>query len=368
MESRQAEPVAAFAGNGPKVFRLSGATYWPLAGSERYPGQGLDGIFEYMRLQRTLLAGSGIILLDENDPCPRRTSVVPAWSTELFDKAVIAAGGIVRNKYILRYPADRSEQGYLFAHLENKRDDAKLSEMFAGTEDCGWRVVFPEHLVREAELPEKYVGDRELMNIFSFPLAAHFLSRNGHPAKFSGEGPSIAFGPAAATLDDAAMRRGVAIDLYAARLLAKRGMDTGLAKYAAPTPFYTHEDAQGRKFAVFGFDSMSLDFATYAGSHRAALADALEFFGAEVPCRVESDSRVYQMVKRDPRTGELAVLVENLSDVPADVKVLVGGKATVVSALRGDFRAISGGLSLEGLPPHEFAAVRIRLQTEDKNK
>lgn len=364
-----ADIVAAFAGNGPKVLRLSGATYWPLAGSERYSGQGLDGVFEYMRLQRTILAGSGITLLDENDPCPRRTSVVPAWATELFDKAVIATGGIVRNKYILRYPADRSEQGYLFAHLENKRDDAKLSAMFAGTEDCGWRVMFPAHLAREAELPEKYVGDRELMNIFSFPLAAHFLVRNGYPAKFSGEGPSIVFGPAAATLDDAAMRRGVALDLYAARLLAKRGIDTGLVKCAAPPPFYTHVDAQGRRFAVLGFDAMELDFASYAtGSHRAALAEALTFFGVGVPCRVESDSYIYQMVKRDPRTGELSVLVENLSNDPADVNVLIGGKATVVSALRGDFRAAPDGFALEGLAPHEFVAVRIQLQLNDKKE
>ena len=358
--------VAAFAGNGPKVFRLSGATYWPLAGSERYPGQGLDGVFEYMRLQRTLLAGSGITLLDENDPHPRRTSVVPAWATELFDKTVIAAGGIVRNKYILRYPADRSEQGYLFAHLENKRDDAKLSAMFAGTEDCGWRVVFPEHLVREAEMPGKYVGDRELMNVFSFPFAAHFLALNGHPSKFSGEGPSIAFGPAAATLDDAAMRRGVLLDRYAACILEKRGIDTGLSGISGKSGLATHANAQGRKFAVFGFDAMSLDFVSYAaGSHRTALAETLEFFGAEVPCRVESGSHVYQMVKRDPRTDELSVLVENLSDAPADVKVLVGGKAAVASALRGEFRAVPGGFALENLAPHEFAAVRIRLQSKE---
>ena len=359
--------VAAFAGNGRKVLRLSGATYWPLAGSERYPGQGLDGVFEYMRLQKAILAGSGITLLDENDPCPRRTSVVPAWSTELFDKATIAIGGIVRNKYVLRYPADRSEQGYLFAHLENKRDDAKLSAMFAGTEDCGWRVVFPEHLVREAELPEKYVGDRELMNLFSFPYAAHFLARNGHPSKFSGDGPSVVFGPAAATLDDAAMRRGVVLDLYAARLLAKRGVDTGLAGRAATPPLFTHEDSHGRRFAVFGFDAMELDFAAYsAGAHRAALAEAMAFLGAETPCRVESGSSVYQIVKRDPRTGELAVLVENLSDSPADVKVVCGGKADVTAALRGEFRAMPGGLALEGLAPHEFAAVRFSISRNEK--
>ena len=355
------EIVSAFAGGGPKVFRLSGATYWPLAGSERYPGQGLDGIFEYMRLQKEFLSNRGIVLLDENDPCPRRTSVVPAWSTELFDKATIAIGGIVRNKYVLRYKADRSEQGYLFAHLENKRDDKHLAAIFDGMEDCGWRVVFPEHLAREAELPEKYVGDRSLMNVFSFPLAAHFLVRNGHPTRFSGDGgPSVAFGPSAATLDDAAMRRGVLLDLYAARLLERRGVDVGLAKHAVSPPFYTHADSQGRKFAVFGFDAMSLDFATYAtGAHRAELAAALDFFGATVPCRVESGAHVWHIVKRDPNTGDIAVLVENLSDVPADVKIVTGGGARVVDALRGDFKSVPGGLALGGLAPHEFAAVRF---------
>ena len=80
---------------------------------------------------------------------------------------------------------------------------------------------------------------------------------------------------------------------------------------------------------------------------------------------MESGSHVYQMVKRDPRTGELSVLVENLSDAPADVKVLVGAKAAVASALRGEFRAVPGGFALEKLAPHEFAAVRIRLQSKE---
>ena len=354
--------VAVLAGRGPKVLRTSGATYWPIAGSERYPGQGLDGVFEYLRLQRTIMGGRGIALLDENDPCPRRTSVVPAWATELFDKAVIAMGGLVRNKYVLRYPADRSEQGYLFAHLENKRDDARLADLFAGTEDCGWRVVFPEHLAREAELPEKYVGDRELMNLFSFPLAAHFLARNGHPSKFSGEtGPSIAFGPAAAALDDAAMRRGVLLDFYAARILERRGICTGLSGIHGNSGFVTHSDAQGRRFAVLGFDAMKLDFAAYTtGAHRSELAAALDFFGAAMPCRVESGAYVWQIVKRDPRTGEISVLLENLSDAPADVKIVTDGGLRAVDSLRGEFKPVSGGLALGGLAPHEFAAGRLR--------
>ena len=354
------EIVSAFAGSGPKVLRTSGATYWPLAGSERYDGQGLDGVFEYMRLQRTLLKDRGITLIDENDPCPRRTSVVPAWATEIFDKAVIAMGGITRNKYILRYPADRSEQGYLYAHLENKRDDPKLARMFAGTEDVGWSVVFPEHLAREAELPREYMGDRELMNIFSFPLAAHFLSLNGHPSRFVPGGPTIVFGPAASRLDDAAMIKGVAIDRWAARILEARGIDTGIGSRGGKGGFFTHVDKSGRRFAVFDFDIAKFDFASYKpGRHCAELEAALGFFKAEPFCRVKGTGRVYQIVQRNPADGSWSVLLENLSAEPCDVEVVAPGKVGAVESLRGEFFAGGKILKLEKLAPHEYAAVRF---------
>ena len=94
--------------------------------------------------------------------------------------------------------------------------------------------------------------------------------------------------------------------------------------------------------------------------HLSELAAVLDFFGAAMPCRVESGAYVWQIVKRDPRTDEIAVLVENLSDVPADVKIVTGSGVRVVDSLRGEFKSVPSGLALGGLAPHEFAAVRFR--------
>lgn len=80
------ELVSAFAGDGPKLLRLSGATYWPYAGSERYPGQGLDGVLESMRFQANLLRGRGFTLTKGH---------APAWTgsgSGNWGGAVVAAG------------------------------------------------------------------------------------------------------------------------------------------------------------------------------------------------------------------------------------------------------------------------------------
>ena len=42
-----------------------------------------------------------------------------------------------------------------------------------------------------------------------------------------------------------------------------------------------------------------------------------------------------------------------------DVQISVMGTVRVVEALRGNFSAVPGGLSLAQLPPHSYAAVRF---------
>jgi hypothetical protein len=204
------------------------------------------------------------------------------------------------------------------------------------------------------------MGDRELMNIFSFPLAAHFLSLNGHPSRFTSGGPAIVFGPAASKLDDAAMLKGVAIDRWAARILEARGIDTGIGSRGGKGGFFTHVDKSGRRFAVFDFDIAKFDFASYSPySHCAELEEALRFVKAEPFCRVKGTGRVYQIVQRNPADGSWSVLLENLSAEPCDVEVVAPGKVGVVESLRGEFLAGGKILKLEKLAPHEYAAVRF---------
>lgn len=355
------ELLAAFAGNGRRFFRISGAPYWRDA---KYGGAGLDGTLEFVRMQSAWMRGKGWTLLDENDPYPRKVSLVPPYLCELYDKAVIADGALARHKYMLCYGTDRSEPGYLDAHLANRADDAALKAMFAGTAGFGIRTVFPQHSIRDAELPVPYVGDKRMMTLFSHPLAAHFLVRNGIPVRHEGLGPSIAFGAAALAVDDGVMKRGVILDLPAARQLEARGVDTGLKRFGGgePPAFFTHADDAGRKFAVFGFAGADLNFKTYAtGAHRDPLLRAVSFLtGADLPVRVEtSGERVYQIVSANPKTGTYSVLLENLADAPADMKIVTGCPARVRSALRGTFAPAVDGLELRGLAPHAYAAVEF---------
>jgi len=356
------EFLGVLAGEGHrKLLRVSGATYWRRQYDQRYPGEDLDGILELVRMQSAWMRGKDVTVLDENDPYPRKVALVPAWATELYDKAVIADGGLVRNKYILRYDAQRSEPGYLNAHLKNLADDVVLQEIFAGTESYGIRCVFPQHTLRTAELPAEFIGEEELLTLSSHPLAAHFLALNGMPVKHAGSGPVIAFGHYAAYLDEAMMKSGAILDQPGARLLEERGIDTGFTAHGARRAgFYTHDDGKGHRFAVLPFEGRSLNFYGYRpGGHRAQLLKALVFLGADDLCRLEA-WRTYQVFARDPRDGSISVLVENLFEEALPFKIATKGRPTVLKALRGDFEAVDDGLLLKGkMPSHGYVAVKF---------
>ena len=335
---------------GHKLLRLSGAPYWRNRFNRHYTGEDLDGICELIRLQAGWMKGKGVTMLDENDPYPRRAEIVPPWATELYDKAMIAEGNIVRNKYILRFDSKRSEPGYFDAHMANLADDAVLREIFAGTESYGFRCIFPEHSLRTAELPEKYIGEQGLLTLSTHPLAAHFLALNGIPVKHDGKGPAIAFGAAALTLDEETMRQGVILDSVAADLLKKK---RGIDPYA--------QTSQPYKFVVRGFDGRTMDYFAYKpGSHRASLVEAAKSFGMNDLCTVESFF-VYQIFKRDPRDGSISVLVENLFDFPLHVRINTpAGTPTVLKQLRGEFKPDGNSLvRTEKLQPHRYTAVKF---------
>ena len=189
------ELVAAFAGKGRKVLRISGAPYWANA---KLPGTGLADIIEFVRMQSAWTRGMDMTVFDENDPYPRKVARVPAWRCELYDKAVIADGHLGRHKYMLCYGPDRAEPGYLEAHLANRADDAKLSRLFAGTSPYGVKVDVPQHRLRTATLPDQFIGERLISAEYSQPAAAFELRRKGIPTRF--DGPDASDEPLAVTV------------------------------------------------------------------------------------------------------------------------------------------------------------------------
>ena len=352
------ELISAFAGKARTLLRISGAPYWR---NSRYHGSGLEGTLEFVRMQSAWYRNSGFPVLDENDPWPRKTSVVPAYLCEMYDKAVIADGGLRRHKYMLCYGPDRKETGYLEAHLKNQADDAALRRIFSGTRSFGVRVIFPRQSIRQAELPTPYAGDWTLEGLFSHPYAGHFLVRNGIPTRYAGEGPAIAFGTAAFAVGADDIRRGIVVDQEAARILRKKGVDTSTDR-----------------FEILDFNGADLNapeaernFVGYAtGRHRELLLSAfLRFAGCPLSVFFETAApNVYQIVSADEAGKSYSVLLENLGESPADIKIRTIGRPSVVASLRGAFSAKDDGLELKALPPHAYAAVRFGLSTRQKGE
>lgn len=297
------ELVKAFAGTNRPFLRISGAPYWKHA---HWWGSGLEGIIEFVRMQSAWTRGWDALVQDENDPYPRKTAIVPPWMCELYDKAIIADGHLARHKYMLCYGADRSEPGYLEAHLADLPDDAKIRQIFAGTAPFGVRVTLRPHRLREATLPVPFANEPWLTDLYSVPVESFLLTRNGIPICYEGDGPTV-------------------------------------------------------PFAELGIDPTRIDYATYqTGAHRQTILDAVKRkTGMALPVYVESAGRVYQVVHHDKAKGEFAVLLENMGDTPADVWVVTPRAVKVVQSLHGNFMERPDGLVLQSLPPHRYAAVRF---------
>ena len=306
-------------GSGKLFVRLSGATYWTrLPGNSRNWGQGLGGVIEYLRWQSAMLRAEGIVPMDENDPYPRDVGVVPEGMCEAYDRAMIAEGGIIRNKYVIRHNVKTGkgiDPEYLAAHLAGRDDAARIAALFKDAAPVGFEIFAPPHLVREATLPP-YKGKNPLLKFFAQPLAGILLSANGAPTRYDRDScaPLAVFGPAAAKLPKDWMNRGILIDRDGARILQQRGIDTGLDAKACVRivdGWRLYENAKGGKFAVCEKGWYDIDCREKTPTP-VPVREIWRFFtGDEIPACLSGVRGVHLIAKRRP-DGSLAVLVNNM--------------------------------------------------------
>lgn len=343
--------VRLLAGKGASrpFVRMSGATYWVCdPKNQRNWGQGLGGVLEYIRWQSALLRAEGIVPLDENDPYPRDIDVVPEGLCEAYDRAVIAEGGIVRNKYILRRNLNSGagvDPEYLEAHLSGMKDAGEIAAAFDGATPVGFEVFSPRHMVRGATLPSPFMGRNAMLKFFAQPQSGILLAANGVPTRYDCDSgaPLAAFGPAAAQLPLEWLRRGVVLDRDGAAILEERGVDTGSGaqdKSRRVGEWRLYENASGGRFAVC--DRSWYDMDGRAASPTPVPADeAWRFFtGGEIPVRLVGAKGVHLLAKRR-RDGSLAVLLNNTSGAPSGpFTVVVGGVPRTVDIPGYSFRLL----------------------------
>ena len=234
------------AGDTRPFYRLIGAPYW---GAMRAWGNRIGDVIELTRAEAARRGDPETEIFSEGDTYPRPRFATPASFLECYDTALRAAGctdGIL--KYMQDYTAAAEyETGYHRAHLKNAALYPRLGRLFGGKTCVGVRVYENAAKYETLPIPARTEGNMEVQHV-AFPAASRFLTANSIPSVYEGPGVcGIAFGGDAETLPPEAFEKGLILDAEAARILAGRGVDTGVLAVGDPV------DAGGEYFCREGY-------------------------------------------------------------------------------------------------------------------
>jgi len=224
------EIANAFAGNTKPFSRLAGAPYWVLGWNRNF-----HSILETYRQQYVWSKNSGVEVFSEGDTYPKNRFVIPAKLLEVFDLALACDGGADGNlAYMYDYETKPEyEDGYAdtYARIANKRKE--MQEIFNGKKAAGIRVYNEIHKIKKWKLPD--VLERDIacrMEKTPISPASFILSRNSIPTTYEkSDLPVLLYGENARYISEEDLTNGAILDIPAAMILEKRGIDTGLAGY-----------------------------------------------------------------------------------------------------------------------------------------
>ena len=219
------------AGNTRPFLRFTSAPYWLQA--QRFGQTPLPSMIEFVRMQAAWAKNEDIDVFSECDTYPHDRFHTPLSHIQCFDAATMLTKNMGVLKYFYHYPCrPETERGYIDAHLASADTCAELQRAFYTREEVGVRVYEPMHRLADATLPSRFdtvKSQKQIMKKFSFSEAQMMLSVNAIPTVYDGRGLcGIVFGENANSLPDDALQSGLILDVTAAELLQKRGIDVGL--------------------------------------------------------------------------------------------------------------------------------------------
>lgn len=221
------ELTKTLAGGTKPFLRFTGAPYW--YAYKRFGLQSLQNIIECVRQQYSWAKDSGTDLFTEADTYPHSRFQCPAAYAELFDLATRVSDDMDALKYVMGYYAHPEyEMGYINRHERNLKLYDEIKEVFGGKNAVGIRIYEEMRTIRDAELPETFAGENQIMERW-FAQASIIPSSVAIPTTYEGDGIfGMAFGENGKYLPEKAFGRGLVLDLKAAEILQKKGIDTGL--------------------------------------------------------------------------------------------------------------------------------------------
>lgn len=232
------------AGNTKPFLRFTSAPYWLHA--QRFGQAPLPTLIEFARMQAAWAKNEDIEVFTECDTYPHDRFHTPLSHVQCFDTATMLTKDVGVLKYFYHYPCKpETERGYVNAHLAQAENCAALQKAFYTKEEVGIRVYEPMHRLASATLPEKFDparSQKQIMSRYAFSEAQKMLSVNAIPTVYEGRGLcGIVFGENASDLTDEALQGGLILDVTAAEVLQKRGIDVGL-RSASPLDMTVLED------------------------------------------------------------------------------------------------------------------------------
>jgi len=216
------ELAKTFAGNTKPYARVAGAPYGDPS---------LIPELDISRLQFKWMRDAGVETMAEGDVYPRPRYNVPSKLLEVFDLVFIAGNegdGILN--YVYDYVSKPDyETGYVQRYIRNAPLREQVEEIFHDKKPCGLEVFQIPHLIENWDLPKEVThGIHTRITGACFATSRELISRNTIPVTFdSCDGPVFVAGENAKYIDPEMLKRGAVLDIKAADLLARRGIDTG---------------------------------------------------------------------------------------------------------------------------------------------
>ena len=389
-----AELSKILAGKTKPFLRLIGAPYWA---STNAWGNNLSDIIELERME-SAWCDPDIDIFAEGDTYPRPRFACSAAALEGFDMALRASGatnGI--HKYTLDYWSDTAyESFYNRKHLQNQPIYQAIDTHFAGKTPAGVRVYEAMQKFEHMEVPRCFAGRTDVQELFFSP-ASRLLAAQSIPTTYEGLGRvGIAFGENAKFLPKEAFCGGLILDITAAAILEKSGVDVGLAslgdEYAASyeicqitgqrinlkgcpvrevtvkdgvTIFsyfgreerktvgtYAYKNSQGQNFLVFCFEGYEINEHAYKQYLRGEQIYAwLENIGQRLPAKMHRNPECYLLCKED-KDG-LAVWIGNFFPDECDnTAVALDGVFDTLTCINCEGVLEGNVVKLKEIPPY----------------
>ncbi|MBQ1847234.1 MAG: hypothetical protein II135_04430 [Clostridia bacterium] len=301
-----AEIARLLAGDHTKPFvRLIGAPYWA---SKQNWGNMIQDTIELERMEAAWTKYPDIEVMSEGDVFPRPRIQCPAAFLEGFDTALRAAGctdGIL--KYGIDYHSrPDTETGYARLYERNKPIYEWIDRHFAGKSSLGVRVYSSMKKFGEAEYPSKFSASNDPEHLF-FPMAARSLAYCSVPTVYGGAGTyGAVFDENARNLPVGALDNGTVIDIAAADILTKRGVDCGLRNVGGVEHTMIEKFADGDTIDVYNALIYEAKF-----DNKAEILSYAEVNGKTIPMSVFYENEAgmrFLILNVDPRQSDPAVM------------------------------------------------------------